>query len=443
MTQRIALISDHASPLAVLGGVDSGGQNVYVAHVARQLAQLGHQVDVFTRRDQETLPTIVEWCSGVRVIHVPAGPAEFVRKEELLPHMADFARWMIGFCREHGQYDLIHANFFMSGMVAMGVKQALGTPFVITFHALGQVRRQHQQEADQFPPERLDIEETLVAEADAIIAECPQDKLDLETLYGADPAKLYIVPCGFDKDEFWPVSQKFARQTLGFAQDERILVNIGRLVPRKGIDNAIRGVGHLKRDHGIDATLLIVGGNSDIPDPQLTPEIERLTRIAEEEGAGQRVIFTGRRSRELLKLYYAAADALITTPWYEPFGITPLEAMACGTPVIGADVGGLKHSIVDGKTGFLVPPHKPQVLGRRLAQFYAHPEQIRRMGRSALRRVNSEFTWEKVARDIAAVYYVVADREVELLQTGPWWEVEGTALQDGEVRAKWLGALQS
>ncbi|UXY16302.1 glycosyltransferase family 1 protein [Chitiniphilus purpureus] len=439
MTKRIALISDHASPLAVIGGVDSGGQNVYVAHVARQLAALGHQVDVFTRRDHDTLPTVVQWYEGVRVIHVPAGPAEFVRKEALLPYMPEFARWMTEFCRMQGGYDLTHANFFMSGMVALELKQALGIPFVITFHALGHVRRQHQREADQFPAERLQIEETLVAEADAIVAECPQDKLDLETLYGADPAKLYIVPCGFDKDEFWPVSRKFARHTLGFSADERLLVNIGRLVPRKGIDNAIRGLGYLKRDHGIDATLLVVGGNSDVPDPQLTPEIERLGRIAAEEGAGQRVIFTGRRSRELLKLYYAAADALITTPWYEPFGITPLEAMACGTPVIGSDVGGLKYSIEEGKSGFLVPPHKPQVLGRRLAQFYARPELIKRMGRSALRRVNSLFTWEKVARDLAAVYYLVADREVETLDHH-WWQNDATQHQQAVTPSR-QGAL--
>lgn len=219
MPKRIALISDHASPLAVLGSVDSGGQNVYVAQVARKLAACGHTVDIFTRRYGVALPRVVEWCPNVRVIHVPAGPPQDVRKEELLPYMNDFARWVIGFCRMHGGYDLLHANFFMSGHVARQVREALGTPFVITFHALGHVRRKHQGSADEFPGERVRIEERLVAEADAIVAECPQDKHDLETLYGADLDKLHVVPCGVDRSEFWPLSRRFARQTLGFAPD--------------------------------------------------------------------------------------------------------------------------------------------------------------------------------------------------------------------------------
>lgn len=408
MARRIALISDHASPLAVLGGVDSGGQNVYVAQVARELAARGHEVDVFTRRYRSGQPRVVEWCRNVRVIHVPAGPATEVRKEDLLPYMADFARWMIGFCRMGGGYDLLHANFYMSGVVARQVRLALGTPYVITFHALGRVRRKHQREADEFPDERAEIEEQLVADADAVIAECPQDKADLETLYGADPARLHVVPCGFEKDAFLPLPRHFARQVLGIAPDERLLVNVGRLVPRKGIDNAIRGLGCLRRIHGIDATLLVVGGNSDVPDPQATPEIGRLAAVAAHDAAGQRVIFTGRRSRELLKLYYAAADALVTTPWYEPFGITPLEAMACGTPVIGSDVGGLKYTIQDGETGFLVPPEDPEALGERFARFYASPRLMRRMSRSALRRANSLFTWDRVVARLDRVYARVA-----------------------------------
>ena len=250
MARRIALISDHASPLAALGGVDSGGQNVYVAQVARELAARGHEVDVFTRRDRNGQPRIVEWCRNVRVIHVPAGPA----------------------------------------------------------------------------------------------------------------------------------------------------------VPRKGIDNAIRGLGCLRRAHGIDATLLVVGGSSDVPDPQATPETGRLAAAAAHDAAGQRVIFTGRRSRELLKLYYAAADALVTTPRYEPFGITPLEAMACGTPVIGSYVGGLKYTIQDGETGFLVPPDDPEALGERFARFYGSPRLMRRMSRSALRRAHSLFTWERVVAKLDRVY---------------------------------------
>jgi glycosyltransferase involved in cell wall biosynthesis len=406
MRRKIALISDHASPLAVAGSVDSGGQNVYVAQIARHLAGLGHSVDAFTRRDNRLQPIAVDWCTGVRVIHVPAGPAAFVRKEELLPFMDEFAAWMEQFCREQGGYDLTHANFFMSGLVAMKLKEALGTPFAITFHALGRVRRMHQRDADQFPEERIDIEHRLIAEADAIIAECPQDRSDLMELYGADPRRIAVVPCGYDAAEFWPITRRFARCALGLP-DRGIVLNVGRLVPRKGIDNAIRGMARLVQRHGVDASFVVVGGNSDLPDVSVTPEIGRLQAIAAEEGIADRVIFTGRRSRELLKLYYSAADIFVTTPWYEPFGITPLEAMACAVPVVGADVGGIRHSVVDGETGYLVPPNDPDALGVRLAELYGDPERLRQFSQNGLRRVKGQFTWKKVARKVAAVYGAV------------------------------------
>ncbi len=407
MPKRIALISDHASPLAAAGGVDSGGQNVYVAQVARNLAVRGYEVDVFTRRDSPLLAELVTCENGVRVIHVPAGPPQYVRKEELLPMMDDFGAWVCEFCRRNGSYDVVHANFFMSGLVAMRLKRTLGIPFVITFHALGRVRRRHQGEADQFPPQRLDIEDSIIAEADAIIAECPQDRTDLEHLYGADRAKVAVIPCGFDAAEFWPIARRFARRALGFRPEERLLLNIGRMVPRKGVDNAIRGLAHLERNHGLNAKLLVVGGNSDLPCPTLTPEIGRLKGIAEEEGVAERVVFIGRRSRELLKLYYSAADIFVTTPWYEPFGITPLEAMACGTPVVGADVGGIKYSVLDGVTGYLVPANDPAALAERLGDLYRNPERRTQFSRSGLRRVNGSFTWRKVAGSIASLYAAV------------------------------------
>jgi glycosyltransferase involved in cell wall biosynthesis len=416
MRKRIAFISDHASPLSAAGGVDSGGQNIYVAQVATQLAQIGYEVDVFTRRDAEELPEIVEWRPHVRVIHVPAGPAAFVRKEDLLAAMPDFACWVGAFARREGAYQLSHANFFLSGLVALELKRAFATPFVVTFHALGRVRQLHQGEADQFPRERPAIEDCIVRAADALIAECPQDFSDLTTLYSADPRRVAVIPCGFDKAEFWPITKPFARRALALASDERFLLNVGRLVPRKGLDNAIRGLAVLAQRFGIAAKLLIVGGNSDLPDPRLTPEIGRLQSIAKSEGVGAQVVFTGRRSREFLKLYYSAADIFVTTPWYEPFGITPLEAMACGTPVIGADVGGIRYSVAHGTTGWLVPPQDPQALAARAAQMYRDTGGMKLMGRNAIRRVNAQFTWRNVARSIAGLY------EEVLAGGAPWPE---------------------
>ncbi len=416
MSRRVALISEHASPLAVLGGTDSGGQNLYVGQIARQLAAEGYEVDVFTRRDSELLPESAEWINGVRIVHVPAGPPMPVPKEQLLPYMADFTAWMLRYARRQRRpYDIVHANFWMSGLVAADLKRALGCPFVITFHALGRVRRQYQGGADGFPDQRFEIEDRIVAEADHIIAECPQDEEDLIRLYNADPARITMIPCGFDRTEFWPISKALARVALGFAPEERILLQLGRMVPRKGVDNVIRGFARLVHEHGVLARLVIVGGDSDDPTPELNPELDRLLSLARKERVASRVTFVGRRGRDVLKYYYNAADLFISTPWYEPFGITPIEAMACGTPVIGSNVGGIKFTVRDGETGYLVAANDPDALAERIAHLYTHPKLLSVFRRQAIRRANDLFTWQKVTDAVAALYeQVIAASQPEV-----------------------------
>lgn len=410
MSRRIALISEHASPLSALGGVDSGGQNVYVAQVSRHLARQGYRVDVFTRRDDPSLPTVVDMGQGLRVIHVDAGPACFVPKEELLSTMDAFTAWMLDFILGQGGYELVHANFFMSGLVAMRLKQVLGTPFAVTFHALGLVRLMHQGGVDRFPRERPRIESQVMGAADALIAECPQDEDDQTNLYGADPRKIHIVPCGFDSAELWPIQRNAARRHLSIDPADRLVVQVGRMVPRKGVDTAIEGFARLVHQHNTPARMFVVGGESDIADPDATPEIGRLQQVAAQEQVADRVVFTGRRDRRWLRYFYSAADVFVSTPWYEPFGITPIEAMACGTPVIGSNVGGIKYTVQHGRTGFLVPPNDPDAVGLRLAQIYQRPSLLDAMRRRSIRRANQLFTWQRVAAELANVFERVLER---------------------------------
>lgn len=404
MKKRVAFISEHASPLATLGGTDNGGQNVYVAELAVQLAHKGYQVDVYTRRDNAEINEIIEWQQGVRVIHVTAGPAKFIEKENLLPYMGAFSDNMIHFITQHQlNYSLIHAHFFMSALVASNIKKVLDVPYAVTFHALGLVRLAHQKQMDKFPVERFDIERMIIHDADRIIAECPQDKEDMISFYHADPKKIDIVPCGFNPKEFYVIDKKTARQKLNLSPDENILLQLGRMVPRKGVDNVIRSLSKL---NGClkNTRLVVVGGESDEPDEVLTPEIGRLKQIAIEEGVEQHVIFTGRKNRHVLKYYYAAADIFITTPWYEPFGITPLEAMACGTPVIGADVGGIKFSVHHEKTGFLVPPKNPSALAEKIEHLIRNRQLLALMKKNAIEHVHKYFTWKTVAETIHNIY---------------------------------------
>ncbi|MCG5075114.1 glycosyltransferase [Paraburkholderia tagetis] len=405
---KIALVSEHASPLAPAGGVDTGGQNIYVAHVARQLQRAGHQVDVFTRRDRALLPPISH-MDGVRVIHVPAGPPMQLPKELLLPHMPAFAQFLVAFCRNELQpYDVIHANFFMSGLAALAVKDALQVPLVMTFHALGRVRRLHQGASDGFPTERFAIEDELVRRADCIVAECPADHDDLIEHYRADPARIATIACGFDPGEFSPLDQAQARRHLGWAHDAFAVLQLGRLVERKGIDNVVRGVAALESRHGVRAHLYVVGGDAQTPNEIATPEIARLRGVAHRCGIEERVSFVGRRERAQLRDFYCAADVFVTTPWYEPFGITPVEAMACARPVVGADVGGIRHSVRHGETGWLVPPRDPAALADRLRDIHADPARARAMGEAGRARAQAHFTWRQIGLQLEALYAQLA-----------------------------------
>ena len=417
---KIALVSEHASPLALVGGVDSGGQNIYVARVARQLARMGHAVDVFTRCDNCALPEVVNWSRNLRVVHVPAGPKVYLAKEKLLGYMDDFGDWMARFfVHEQRPYDIVHANFFMSGWAAMRAAMHVPFPLVMTFHALGLVRRRHQGGADGFPDERFEIERRLLREADRVVAECPQDKRDMCELYDADAARIDIVPCGFDPEEIAPMDRREARRRLGWPEDEFIVLQLGRMVPRKGVDNVIRGVAALKHRHGRRAKLFVVGGATDTPDIEATPEIGRLMGIADEHGVTDDVVFVGRRGRDVLPLHYAACDVFVTTPWYEPFGITPVESMACARPVIGSNVGGIKYTVVDGETGFLVPPNDPGALGDKLAILHADRDLARRMGEAGLARARRSFTWKRVASRLATSYRRALDPPPRRTRTVP------------------------
>ncbi|MBB2485339.1 glycosyltransferase [Mitsuaria sp. WAJ17] len=402
---RIALISEHASPLALAGSVDSGGQNVYVAKVATALAGRGHEVLVLTRRDSPDLPPAQALGPGVQVFHLDAGPPAFVPKEQLLPWMPAFEAQARKLLRSRAPCDVVHANFFMSGLVGLRLQRRLQLPLVVTFHALGAVRRLHQAAADGFPPERQAIERCVAHAADRVIAESPQDRQDLQQHYELPSCQIAEVPCGVDLQEFKPGEQCAARELLGLDAQDFIVLQLGRMVPRKGVDNVIRAlallpVGATRRR----ARLLVVGGESEQPDDGQTPEICRLRELARQLGVEEAVQFIGRRGRSELARYYQAADVFVSTPWYEPFGITLLESMACARPVIGSAVGGIQHTVVDGVTGYLVPPKDALALAKHLDRLRAHPQQAEAMGRAGLLRVRRMFTWEQVAARLEAVY---------------------------------------
>lgn len=411
--KKIAIISDHASPLAFLGSVDNGGQNIYVKNIAHVFALKGYEVDIFTRKDRPDLPETLRMEPRVRVIHVPAGPDQSIEKEKLLDYMEEFTAFLDNFIRRQNRiYDWIHANFFMSGLAALKIKSRFGIPFFITFHALGRIRRFYQMDKDTFPDKRFQIEDDIVREADGIIAECPQDQQDLITYYGAQPDKIHIAPCGVDLKELYPVEKKKAREYLKIDKKEKVILQLGRLVPRKGVDTVIQALSLLQKRHRLSARLLIVGGPPKTEDCLKNPEIQRLKEVADSQGVQDRVSFCGQAQRQILKFYYSASDIFVTTPWYEPFGITPLEAMACSTPVVGSRVGGISYTVLEKKTGLLVPPKDPLSLANAMAFLYKNPSKMKDFGRQGHHRVKKHFTWQIVGDDLADYFEGMLSRPV-------------------------------
>jgi D-inositol-3-phosphate glycosyltransferase len=390
----ISMVSEHASPLATLGTVDAGGQNVHVAALAGALADLGHHVVVHTRRDRGDLPRFVPFREGVTVHHVDAGPAEPIPKDELLPYMDEFGDELAACWEELGP-DVVHSHFWMSGLAALRGARELNIPVAHTFHALGTVKRRHQGSADTSPRRRVKLETSVGRQATRVIATCRDEVRELAAM-GLDPERTSIVPCGVDTQLFTPGPSAPRRRA-------RLLI-VGRLVPRKGTDIALAALSQLP-----DAELVVVGG----PPGELLAaddEAERLASIAAELGVSDRFRMLGAVSREEMPTVLRSADLVLCPARYEPFGIVPLEAMACGVPVVASAVGGHLDSVVDRRTGRLVPVGDPDALAAAVKEILDTPGAAAAMGRAGRRRALANYGWDRVAARTAEVYQELETR---------------------------------
>ncbi|HEY4279643.1 MAG TPA: glycosyltransferase [Conexibacter sp.] len=402
---RIAMVSEHASPLAVLGGVDAGGQNVHVAALATELARQGAEVVVHTRRDDPAPPRRVPLAPGVEVDHIDAGPPADVPRDALLPHMEAFAA-ELGDSWRIERPDVVHAHFWTSGHAALLAARELGIPVVQTFHALGVVRRRHQGAKDTSPPARAEIEQQVLRRADHVIATCSDEVFELLRL-GASRARVTVIPCGVDLETFTPDGRR-ARRRPGLLR----IVSLGRLVERKGVGNVISALARVP-----DAELVVAGGP---PRDGLAsdPEARRLMQLAREHGVADRVTLLGRMPRAEAAALLRSADAVVCVPWYEPFGIVPLEAMACGAPVVAAAVGGLIDTVVDGVTGVHVPPRDPERLAEALQALLDDPERRAAYGQAGVERARRRYGWPRIAAATLDVYARVIERSGDSARTG-------------------------
>lgn len=410
---QVCMLSVHTCPLAMLGGKETGGMNVYVRDLTSELARRGITVDVFTRSQDACVPRVShELGPTAQVVHIPAGPEAPVSHDEIVDHMGEFIGRVRRFARENQRrYSVIHSHYWLSGLAGERLQRSWngGVPLVQMFHTLGQMKNQVARAPHEFASElRLHAEWKLMRQADRVVAGSPLDKAQMAWLYGADLNRIEVIPPGVDLTRFYPRPKLEARQRLGLDPDRRLILFVGRIEPLKGIDTLLQAIALLDKDKTCDLgceclSVAIIGGDARVPLEQMTSEMKRLQLMRSALGIDQLVTFLGKQGQDTLPDYYAAADMLVMPSHYESFGMVALEAMACGTPVIASRVGGLMYTVRDGETGLLVPDRDPHALADAIQQILKRDDLRWQLERNAI-QVAQTYAWPAVTNRLLDLY---------------------------------------
>lgn len=406
---RIAMLSYHTCPLATLGGKDTGGMNVYVREITRQLGAMGIHVDVFTRSQNEHVPHVLHDLGyGNRIVHIPAGPEYPLPKKELVNYLPQFVQGIEAFANSKGiTYDLIHSHYWMSGIAAIELKNKWGTPIVHMFHTLGLMKNRVAQSPEEMEGEyRIEGEREVLKAADKIIAATTAESVQLLWLYHADDSKVLIIPPGVDVCRFYPIPPDEAKEYIGVPPCGRMLLFVGRMEPLKGLNVLIEAIAIMRKNEVLKESpfcLAIIGGDPDDGGEQTDFELSRIKVLTEQYGLNDMVTFLGNRNQDSLPYYYSAAEAVVVPSQYESFGMVALEAMACGTPVVASQIGGLAYLVQDGVTGYTVPVDDPHELAKRITSLLQDHDLRDRMGSQAV-RLAQDYAWDKIADKLVTVY---------------------------------------
>ena len=405
---HIAMLSVHTCPLATLGGKETGGMNVYVRDLSRELARRGHHVDIYTRSQDGTHPRINQngLGRGARVIHLRAGPEYPYNKNLVYDHLPEFVDGVLAQAQTDGvEYDVLHSHYWLSGVVAQELRQRWGTPILHMFHTLGEMKNVVAQRPEERETgRRIDVESDIVQFADGLIAATPVEEEQLVQLYGADPSRIHVVSPGVDIERFHPIPQAHAKERIALCPDCHLILFVGRIEPLKGINNLLRAIALVvaKRPELREQLHVpIVGG--DVDRIREDDEMVRLQELREDLGIGDIVTFLGARDQDTLQYYYSAAEMVVMPSDYESFGMVALEAMACGTPVIASDVGGLSFLVRHGRTGYRVPARDPKALAAKITRLLTDEGLRRRIGQRAACWAES-YAWPRIADRIEALY---------------------------------------
>lgn len=393
---KIAMLSVHSCPVKKLGGKDTGGMNVYVRELGREMGRRGHSVDVYTRAHDPEDSQVLQLGPNSRLIHIRAGDVAEMDKLAIYPHLLNFAYSMEEFKRCHKRrYDLIHSHYWMSGYVGSLIQRWWRIPHIMTFHTLGLVKNATGIGLDE-PEFRIRVEKDLIKSCQHIVATTDKEKDQLIHFYDALPQMISIIPCGVNLDLFKPINKSLARRHLGF-DIEHILLFVGRVVPLKGIERLLKAMTYLEAK---ELKLLIVGG-----DDYSRSELDRLKRLARRLRIHDSVSFLGSVNQEVLPYFYSAADVCILPSYYESFGMVALESLACGTPVVSTDVGGLKSFIKKGDTGYIVNDNIPYSLADKIFILLSKPV----LDAKSIQASVTRFCWSNVAESILDGYHATLE----------------------------------
>ena len=401
------MISYHTCPLATLGGKDTGGMNVYVRELTRQLGHMGIHVDVFTRSQDDHVPHVLhELGYGNRVVHVPAGPEHPAPKQELANYVPQFVEGVKYFACEKGiRYDVIHSHYWMSGIAAAALSDAWGgTPIVHMFHTLGEMKnRIARTDGEREGEYRLEGERQVLRRVDRVVAATLAEVTQLRFLYKANASKLVVIPPGVDVSHFYPIPADEAKMYVGLKPEDRMVLFVGRIEPLKGLDTLIQAMSELELQEKQRVHLAIIGGDPSASPREMSGEMARLQKLCDDLSVGQTVVFLGKRDQDKLPYYYSAAELVVMPSHYESFGMVALEAMACGTPVIASEVGGLAYLVKDGETGFTIPDQEPDMLCEKISWLLNDHDLHAAMSQRAVEYAQ-DYAWEKIATQIVGVY---------------------------------------
>ena len=420
MIERLAILSVHTSPLLSLGDKKAGGMNLYIRELSREFAMRGIAVDIFTRRASANTPEVeaIPGTNGLaRVISVNGGPVGPLDPSEVYPHLSQFTAGIVSFAvRQNLRYALIYSHYWLSGWVANKLKCTWGVPFVQMFHTLGQMKNRIVPGqvsltglSANLPDERITTEARIVTWADRIVVATPAESAQLRWLYRTDRRKIAVIPPGVDTSRFYPRPKPAAKAALGIPDDVNMLLFVGRIEPLKGVETILRSLDELRgqrpdvfeKNH-----FVVIGGD---PEDRTNSELSRLRSLTQRLGLSEAVQFSGAKDHHQLPLYYSAAVAAVVPSDYESFGLVALEAMACGTPVIASQVGGLAYLVRDGETGFLVPVREPDALAKSITALADDPALSERMGHSAAALAQG-YAWPSIADQLLTLFAEVSSK---------------------------------